>query len=165
MMFDNVGYERAAIILVFAAAFTIIGTMAPVVYATYVPNSEIMETHSFVAQNATVDDSQHYVCLDRTVHQATTAEAFTELYIVGGEQDVLIEVNPDVVQRYLDQGRTQVVTLIDLPENLQPGEYQYLLVVQIDMADGRVERSMAFRSETFTVSDGPINQTSPNQLC
>lgn len=164
-MFDNVGLARVVVILLFAAAFIIIGTMAPVMYATYVPDSEIMETHSFTAQNASVGDESHYVCLDRTVNHATTAEAFTELFIVNGDTDQRVRVNPDVMHRYLEDGRAQITTEMELPDGLEPGKYQYLLVVEIDMANDRVQRNMAFRSDTFTITDEPVEQTPPEQLC
>lgn len=149
----EVNLARVAVILLFAMTFTLIGWLSPVLYATYIPTSEVMEVHGFEAQDATTDAKEHYVCFDRTVHKPATGKVFTELYLINGDGK-RVEVESGTVQRYFQGGRTEVITPFELPNNLQTGEYQYLLVIKMELADGRVTRTMDYTSEPFTISEG-----------
>lgn len=149
----DVNLARISVILLFALTFTFVGWLSPVLYATYVPADQIMEVHGFEAQDATTNAEQHYACFDRTVHRESTAKIFTELYLMSGDNE-RVEVESGTVQRYMQDGRTEVITPFTLPDNLHAGEYQYLLVIKMEMADGRVTRSMDYTSEPFTISEG-----------
>jgi len=143
---------RILVILLFAITFTLIGWLAPALYATYVPQEHIMEVHEFTAQNTTTEAEEHFVCFDRTVHRASSAEVFTELYILD-EDNERIKVSFEKGNRYFQEGQSQAVTKYELPNNLTEGTYKYVLVTKFDMSDGRVTRTFAFESEPFKISD------------
>lgn len=151
-MTSDINRERIVVILLFAIAFTMMGWLAPVLYATNIPQEQVIEVHDFTAQDTTTDSTEHYVCFDRTAHHAASATTFTELYMLT-EDGQRVEIQSSSTDRYFQQGRDQVLTSLDLPDELAEGEYRYVLVAQVDMADGRVERTFAFKSEPFVVND------------
>lgn len=153
--------NRIAIIVIFAVTFMIIGWMSPVLYATYAPDSAIIESHGFTAQDATTESDMHYVCFDRTVHRAAAGETFTELYLVteADGDNVRREVSFETNDRYFQQGTSKVVTPLNLPDNVVAGEYRYLLVIQMELADGRVVRDFTFTSNKFNITNGVIEDT------
>lgn len=162
----DVNLARVAVILLFAVTFTLIGWLSPVLYATYIPADEVMEVHGFEAQDTTTGSDKHYICFDRTVHRETTGTVFTELYLVSEDGDKQrVEVQSDAVERYFQGGRTEVVTPFTLPPDLRAGEYQYLLVIKMELADGRVTRAMTYDSEPFTISDGPKQNATRPTTC
>jgi len=151
-MTSKMNRSRIIVILLFAITFTLIGWVSPVLYASYVPQGEIIESHEFIAQDTSTTADQHYICFDRTVQQASAADTFTELYMLDSDGN-RIEVTSNSDKQYFQQGRTSVITPLDLPDDLAEGEYKYMLVAQFDLANGRVERTFAFESETFVVND------------
>lgn len=150
----SVNLARIAVVLLFAMTFTLVGWLSPVLYATYIPADEIIEVHGFEAQDTTTNSDKHYVCFDRTVYRETTGKVFTELYLVNGDTQQRVEVQSDTVERYFQGGRTEVITPYELPPDLQTGEYEYVLVIKMELADGRVTRTMSYNSEPFTISEG-----------
>jgi hypothetical protein len=140
------------IILAFALTFAVIGWVSPMVYTSNVPQGQVIEVHEFSAQNATSTADDHFICFDRTVHKPATAETFTELYMIG-EDGTRIEVDSRKRVDYFEGGNRQVVQSIPLPDELAEGEYKYVFVANFDLADGRVERTFAFESESFYVND------------
>jgi hypothetical protein len=149
----KINIARLAIVLLFAIAFTFIGVSAPVIYASYVPQDSVIEEHSFTAQDVSPEADQHFICFDRTVHQPSSGQVFTELYLISDDHpDARTEIESKTMERYFQRGRSKVVTPLNLPNELQQGTYRYLLVVKLDMADGRVERAFTFNSEPFTIS-------------
>jgi hypothetical protein len=153
-MTSELTLARIGIILLFAISFTFVGWIAPVLYATYTPSDMIIEKHSFSAQDAQPGAEQHYICFDRTVNRPASGQVFTELYLVSdGDPNSRTEIESRTMERFFQQGRTQVVTPLDLPGDLQEGKYRYLLVVKLDLADGRVERAFTFESQPFIVSE------------
>jgi hypothetical protein len=156
---------RVAVILLFAISFTVIGWIAPVLYATYMPSDMVIEEHSFSAQDVQPDAEQHYICFDRTVNRPASGQVFTELYLVSdGDPDSRTEIESRSMERFFQQGRTQVVTPLDLPGDLQEGKYRYLLVVKLDLADGRVERAFTFESQPFIISEDVVPASSDRPI-
>jgi len=151
-MTQKMNRYRIVVILLFAITFTLVGTLAPVVYATYVPQDGVIEVNEFTAQDTTTDADAHYVCFDRTVERGTSAEVFTELYMLS-EDGQRVEIESRTRDRYFQEGQEEVVTRLELPDNLAEGEYRYVLVAKFDMANGRVTRTFAFRSEPFMIDD------------
>lgn len=146
--------------ILFAILFVIVGWVAPAAYASYAPDSHYMEVHEFSAENATTGDDSHLICFDRTVHKANSGKVFTELYLVDGNEH-RVEVDSYTMERYFQSGRHQVETPMPLPNHVEPGEYRYVLVVQMDLAQGRVQREFSYTSDTFTIKEGNrTNQTS-----
>lgn len=156
--------DRAIIIVLFAITFMVIGWISPLLFATYAPPGMIIESHEFSAQNATVDSEQHYVCFDRTVHRPAVGQTFTELYLItdNSTSTERIEITFDTSTRYYQDGHAKVITPLELPDNLKEGEYKYLLVVKMQLADGRVERPFTFQSEPFYIKDN-VSTTNSSQ--
>jgi hypothetical protein len=149
----EINSSRIAIILLFAIAFAIIGSYAPVMYASYAPENNSIEVHSFKAQDTTVNSDEHYICFDRTIHQPSSGEVFTQLYFVG-DDGTRVEVDSRTMDRYFRNGRREVVRPFDIPKNITAGEYKYLLVVRMELANGRVTRDFTYTSEPFTIRGG-----------
>lgn len=149
----DINFARVAIVLLFAITFIVLGTSAPVLYATYAPQGSIIEVHNFEAQDTTTESSQHYICFDRTIYQPATGEAMVELYLVDSD-DRQVEIGSQAERRYFQQGKTEIIEPLELPENLKQGEYRYILVVSMDLSDGRVTRDFTYTSKTFEVMDG-----------
>lgn len=150
--------SRIMIILAFALTFAVIGWVSPILYASNVPQAQVIEVHEFSAQDTTSTADEHFICFDRTVHKPATAETFTELYMVG-EDGTRIEVDAQTRVDYFEEGNRQVVQPISIPDKLAEGEYRYLFVANFDLADGRVERTFAFESESFYVNDSDDKTT------
>lgn len=157
----NIDIARIAVILLFVITFTLIGWMTPIMYATYMPNDEIIEVHNFDAQDAHVGDEQHYICFDRTVHRPAVGDVFTELYLVSdGDNGTRTEIGSETFNRYFQEGTTTVITPLALPQNLKEGEHRYELVIRMHLSNSRVTRTLSFESETFNVTDDPsISET------
>jgi len=149
----SIQLDRIAIILLFATTFTLIGWLSPVLYATYIPSDQIIEVHDFEAQDTTTNSEQHYLYLDRTITKDRPGKVFTELYLINSNGRQQIEVDTEATDRYFQSGRTEVAIPYTLPENLQEGEYRYLLVIKMELADGRVTRTMDFESSKFEITD------------
>lgn len=165
-MMDNMDRSRLIIILLFTIAFTVLGSLLPVLYATYVPANMVIQSHTFAAEDTTITSDSHYLCFDRTVHDASTAKTYTELYLIdtNGHR---VEIESVTSDRYFQHGRDEVITPLDLPDNLAEGTYRYILVAEFNMADGRVKRTFAFKSDPFTVTDETNTETpsSPRDFC
>lgn len=146
---------RLLVVLTFSMAFAFIGWSSPVLYATYAPDSSIIEVHDFDAQNATQDDAAHFVCFNRTVHQPAAGKTFTELYLVNekGDEPDRTEIGFKSQERYYQEGHAEVVTELELPDDLEAGEYRYALVIKMELADGRVVRPFEYTSESFYIKN------------
>jgi hypothetical protein len=160
---DDMNRYRLSFILLFAMVFMLFGWLTPVIYATYVPGDMVIEKHSFSAENASITQDTHDICFDRTVRRPASGRVFTELYLVSdGDATVRTEVSSETMQRYFQKGRHQAVTPLDLPNDIEAGRYKYLLVVKLDMADGRVTRDFVFNSQPFTVSNDIVANSGAN---
>lgn len=153
--------SNIVVVLLFAMSFALIGWTAPVLYATHAPNDRFIEVHNFEAQDTTVANDRHYICFDRTVYQPTPATIYMELYLTNGDRRTQLEVDSDRMSRYFQEGKHRVVTPVELPQNVKPGEYRYLLVAQLELADGRIERSFVYESDVFVVRNEstPVTRT------
>lgn len=160
-MSHNINVYRLIIILLFALTFTTVGWAAPVIYASNVPADQVIEVHEFEATDTTTESARHYVCFDRTVSNGMSADVFTELYLIPDNGD-RIEIQSTNMDRYFQEGRSNVITPFELPENMVAGEYRYIVIAEMSMADGRVIRDFVFESKPFTVTEGePVTQTRP----
>lgn len=155
-MTKELNLARIAVVLLFALTFTFIGWTAPMIYASYAPQSQIMEVQEFSAQDTSVSADQHYVCFDRTSHRGASGRIFTELYLVDGDNDP-VEVDSNSIRQYFQKGDERIITSFELPQNLRAGEYKYILVIQMELADGRVTRNFEYESNTFTINETPVN--------
>lgn len=159
-MTKQLNLVRIAVILLFALTFTLTGWFAPMVYASHAPPSHIMEVDEFAAQDTSVHSSEHYICFDRTVHRGASGRVFTELYLIGDDGKP-VEVDTNTFRDYFREGDELVLTTFDLPNDLKAGEYRYLLVIQMDLAGGRVTRNFEYESNTFEITEERQNSTGP----
>jgi len=157
--------KQAHLAVLFAILFVTVGWIAPAAYAAYAPPSQYMEVHNFYAQDATTTADSHLVCFDRTVHHGQSGKVFTELYLVNGDGSRTVEVDSRTMERYFQDGRRAVETPFRLPEErLEAGEYRYLLVVQMQLAQGRVTREFEYTSASFNVTEGEPTNISREQF-
>jgi len=147
--------NKAIVIATFSITFMLIGWMSPVLFATYAPQGQIIEANSFTANNATTTSDSHMVCFDRTVSRPAAGQTFTELYLINDNSGSTerTEIAFEITNRYYQEGRSQVATPLNLPNQVVEGKYRYLLVVQMELADGRVTRAFTFKSEPFYIKD------------
>lgn len=141
----------AQVVILFTILFVVVGYLAPVMYAAYAPQSHYVEVNNFEAQNATTADSSHLICFNRDIAHGTSATVFTELYLVNGEDNSRVEVDSKTMERYFHKGPSAIETRMPLPDYIGAGKYRYLLVMQVDLAQGRVQREFVFTSDTFTI--------------
>lgn len=156
--------KRVIVSLLVAIAFTLIGWGAPMLYSTYAPEDQFIEVHNFEAQDAQPSSEHHYICFDRTVHEPSSATVYTELYLITDDGH-RIEVGGERMKRYFEEGRQRVVTRLSLPEGLEPGEYQYALIVQLELSDGRIERDFQFHSGKFNITPDADTPRSSSIKC
>lgn len=157
-MTDHTGLMRIVVILLIVITFTTIGWISPVLYASHAPADHFIDVDGFEAQDTTVNSDSHLICFDRTVYSSTSGKVFTELYLVNGENE-RVEVASETMTRYFQAGDHKIVTPIELPPNLAEGEYQYLLVIRMNLADDRITRDFAYESNTFNITDDePTNE-------
>jgi hypothetical protein len=163
---DNTNLKTLLLVVTFGLLFVSIGWVAPAVYATYAPQEQFVEVHGFDASNATTADDSHVICLDRTVYQPTPTTIFTELYIVDNA-GATYEVDSRENDEYLEQGKDTVRVPYALPPEIEADEYRYRLVLQMELARGRVTRSFVFNSDKFTIteSDKKSEQSYINYNC
>lgn len=153
-MTSKTGLMRLTVILLFIVTFTVVGWASPALYASHAPEDHFIEVHGFEAQNTTTSADSHLICFDRTSHQSASGRVFTELYLVDDESgEQRTEIGSMTMDRYFHQGNQEVVTPLEMPDNLVEGDYKYLLIVRMELADGRVTRDFAYTSETFTIDD------------
>lgn len=145
--------RRLIVASLFAISFTLIGWTAPILYATHAPADNFIEVHDFGAQNTSTNAEMHYICFDRTVKQSSSGTVYTELYLINEDNDRVEVSSGESIDRYFQDGRHEVITPLQLPPNLEKGSYRYLLVAELNLADGRVERSFEYNSERFYISD------------
>jgi len=141
--------ETFTTILLFAALFMVIGTIAPMLFYSYAPQSHFINEHSFHAENASPGD-EHRMQFDRTIHQRSSGTVFVELYLVddSGRKVEVLSKNED---RYFQQGRRVVYDDVQLPNDIEEGRYRYERVYRMRLYNGRVERIFTFESEPFYV--------------
>lgn len=163
-MTKQLNLARIAVILLFAMTFTLVGWTSPVIYASHVPADQVIEVHDFTAEDTTTESDEHYVCFDRTVATGSPATIYTELYLLD-KNDNRVEVDSNSMDRYMQEGRTTVIVPYDLPDGLQAGEYRYVLVTEMEMADGRVTRNFMSKSEPFVVEEGQATNVTRPTTC
>ena len=148
----NIHFKRAHLIILFAILFITIGWIAPAAYASYAPQGHFITVDEFSAENVTTDDTRHTVTFKRTVNNPSTATVFTELYLVT-ESGERVEVGSRTLERYFQAGNTSVKSEFPLPNTIDKGTYRYLMVVEMDLTQGRIQREFVFLSDPFTVAE------------
>jgi hypothetical protein len=157
----NVEITKAHLIILFVILFMSVGWIAPAAYASYAPQDSYIEVHEFSAAHTTTTAESHAVCFNRTVENPRTASVLTELYLIDGDGDRL-EVDSRLTEEYFEEGELTIVTDISLPDSVIPGEYRYIMVVEMDLAQGRITRQFEFTSDKFTITESDETRTSTN---
>lgn len=147
----NITLNSTELTVLFAILFVIVGYVAPLAFAAYVPTDYYVEVNGFEAESVPETAESHNVCLDRDVRSDQTGTVFTELYLVDGDSGERIEVGSMSSREYFEEGDYTIQETMDLPEKVQPGTYRYVLVIQITPAQGRVTRNVEHTSNTFTI--------------
>lgn len=160
----KISFGNTQAMVLFAILFIVVGNFVPVLYAAYAPQGHYIEVNDFSAQDTTTADSSHLVCFDRDVKNANSGTIITQLYLVNGEDNTRLEVDSHTIERYFQEGDKEIKRAFPLPDNIGTGEYRYILVVDMDLAQDRVSREFAFTSEPFTVTESDTPQTSSKNL-
>jgi hypothetical protein len=151
--------------ILFAVLFVVVGYVAPIVFATYVPSDYYLEINDFQAENAVNGDVSHQVCLDRDVKNGQTGTIFTELYLLNGKNGERVEVGSMSSNEYFEEGSYKIEATMVLPEAIEAGEYRYVLVIEITPAQGRVTRQIEHTSDKFTVYENRSDMQQSNFSC
>lgn len=159
----NINIDRLLIVIVMAILFVTFGWTIPALYASNAPESNFIVVHGFSAQNTTTSSDAHIMCFNRTVKQPAAVDVFTELYLVRDDGS-RVEVRTESNEAYLQEGTIVVKQRADLPKQMQPGTYRYLLIMKADLADGRVVRTFVYTSEPFEITEGPPVPANPDHI-
>jgi protein-tyrosine phosphatase len=111
----------------------------------------MIDVHEFEAEDTTVNADEHNICFDRTVRNGVTAEVVTDLYLIN-DKDQRVKVDSNKENRYIQEGNKEVIIPYELPDGIVVGEYRYIMVTEVELANGRVTRAFEFESKPFTVS-------------
>ena len=149
-MKTNTTEQRILIILLVSLLFLLLGWVAPAMFATHAPDTHFLESHSFEAEDTTAADASHELYWNRTIHEQRTGTILIELTMVSsnGERIDFQTYQQDSIYQ---EGRQTTVMEQELPEDVSPGVYQYEMVVQMQLSDGRVTRTFYVTSDEFTV--------------
>lgn len=150
----NISLSRAQLMVLCAILFITVGWLAPVAHASYAPQESFIEVEEFSTNDATLSDGVHEAELTWTVKQTSTGRSYTELYLVEERPDEQNRVNVESMRESFSEGTRSVTLSHELPADVTEGTYKYILVVRMELANGRVTRTFQFESETFTVSEG-----------
>jgi hypothetical protein len=156
--------KQAHLAVLFAILFVTVGWVAPAAYAAYAPADQFIEAHEFSAQDASVDSESHLICFDRTVENGRSGKVFTELYLLNNDGSRTVKVDARTMEQYFQDGTRAIETPFPLPEHLETGEYRYLLVVQMELAQGRVTREFEFQSEAFNITASEPTTTTTKEF-
>ena len=156
----NINIGRFFVIVLFVLAFTTIGWLTPALYATYAPQDTFIEANSFVAPDTTVNTQKHTVCFDRNIHQDSTGGIIMEMYLVP-EEGTPIYIQSTQQSKYFQEGTLTEIIAVNLPRDIEAGEYYYQRIYQMELVNGRVIRTFTFNSNTFEIT----NTSTPSQSC
>lgn len=148
-MHDNI--RTILLMVVFATAFIIIGTVVPALVLGTAPQSTFVEVHDFSASDTHVGAQEHTVCFERTVHRPSQADISIELLLVS-EDGKIIEEDSFEIDAYYQEGREKVVITRQIrTPSLEPGVYRYRHSAELTYYNGWVTRQFNFESEKFRV--------------
>lgn len=149
--------RRLQTIVVFCIAFSVIGWTAPIFYATYVPSGHYIDAVELEAGDTTIDAEEQTVCFTRDVKYSTAGVVINKMVLL--QDDHREHISQNNVKTYFHAGHDTVKLTLDLPENLEPGEYQYLVAISFTVQNGFVERDVQIQSNTFTVHENGTTET------
>lgn len=136
-----------------AILFIIIGWLAPVAHASYAPQDSFIEVEEFSTENATLSQDVHNAELTWTVKQTSTGRSYTELYLVEDGDSEKNRINVESMRESFSEGTRSITLSHKLPDDVTTGTHKYVLVIRMELANGRIVRTFEFESETFIISD------------
>lgn len=143
--------KTTRLILTCIALFVVIGTLAPALAISYMPQSSFIEVNEFSATDTYTTADSHKVCFNRTVKRPATADLNIELRLVK-DDGTLIEQDSFEINAYYQEGQELVIIDREIrAENLEPGQYSYLETVSLHYQNGWVKKDLTFTSEEFVV--------------
>lgn len=144
------------LILVCAAAFTIIGTLLPVLVHQHAPAENYIEVTEFHAENVTTADESQQILIQRSVTYPTRGDVLLQLVLVHNETAQHVSTHYETT--YFSEGdQTRLITR-PLPADLREGSYYYALHIEFTVEG--VDRELYARSNTFHVdAPRPVNET------
>ncbi len=149
----NKNIKTIGVITLFVTLFIIIGTFAPALAFTYMPQSSFVEVHSFDVQDTYEGDDSHNVCFNRTVHRPSNADINIELRLIK-EDGTIVEEDSFGVDAYYQRGTQDIIIDRQIRTNsLESGEYKYIHAVDLGYYNGWVTKQFVFESEKFHVYD------------
>lgn len=158
--------HTAKIILLCITLFVTIGTLAPALAMTYMPQSSFIEVHEFEPGDTYTGDESHNICLNRTVKRPATADINIELRVVK-DDGTLIEKDSFEIDAYYQEGQEKIIINREIrDDSLEPGRYTYLETVSLNYYNGWIEKDFTFVSEEFVVyPDGQAYQKYGETVC
>ncbi len=152
-------FRTLVLVTLFALLFSVVGWFAPALYASYAPQDHYIEAGNFTVQDAQATDSEHVLCFERTIHKQSVGEVFTELYLIADDGS-RVEVTSSKEEQVFQEGTRIIEVHTNVPPDIEPGEYRYERVYNMELANGRINRQFTFVSERFTIVDGNETATS-----
>lgn len=147
----NITLSRSQLMILCAVLFISVGWLTPIMYASYAPQDSFIEVQEFSTDNAVITDNIHKAHLTWTINQPTTGHSYTELYLVEDRGDNERRLNVNSARESFSEGTRSVTISHELPDDVTPGTYKYILIVRMELAHGRVVRTFQFESSTFEI--------------
>lgn len=149
----NKNIKTVGVITLFVTLFIIIGTFAPALAYSYMPQSSFVEVHSFDVQDTYEGDDSHNVCLNRTVHRPADSDVSIELLLVK-DDGTIVEEDSFEVDAYYQKGTKDLIIDREIrTDSLPEGSYKYVDAVSLSYYNGWITKDFVFESEEFYVYD------------
>lgn len=151
-LLDEARLTQISVVVLMALLFTIVGYLAPAMYAGVTPASDHVTVHQFTAQDVNLNNTEHYVCMDKSTYDTggQTATVYFELYTIS-QDGTRYQIRSHTERRHLSEGRHSVIIELGLPEDLPEGIYYYSAIFEFTLADGRVTKQLERTSGSFKV--------------
>lgn len=149
------GQDVLLTIAVFAIAFVLIGFLLPQIITLYAPDGHYIEIHNVTAQNTTTEAGAASIKVTKTVNRPTDGTILLELIKVsnGSSSQVAVYFGP----HYFEEGTETIYYVRELPDDLKPGRYYWILHFQLDY--NSAQRTVTQTSNTFVVQNTSTNET------
>lgn len=155
--------QKLLTVSIFIVLFMSVGWLAPAMYAAYAPQDRLIQVNQFEPQDATVDADSHVVCWDRDIYREATGDVVTELYLID-DNGHRTEIDVRRSETYFEQDNVTSIVL-PLPEQKRVGKYEYQAVITMELANGRIDRSFSFTSDTFEITEEADQSTQQDLTC
>lgn len=153
-MKGEITLNKVVVAALVAFMFIFLGWALPMAYNLYAPSSQFVVVEEFRAENTTTNESEHVVYFNRSIKTNAPGSLYLELVPVREDGGHGRRVKSwTVPNRYYRQTDGMVKDKVPLPKKLEPGKYQYFLVMQMKLSNGQVTREFRHWSEPFVVKN------------